>query len=109
MCFIFDKLANTQKMVEYVNMKRAYTIEEEPEQLVGGITILDRPTKLPADERKALKNKIGELQKEFGIQKAAPKKWPELTGAHRRLYADAVNREERMASLKKEIDSMIEE
>ena len=65
-------------------------------QSIGGINLKDNMERLPDFKRLEMKAKIQYLQQSLPVEREQTKKYPELQGVFKRLYADAGLKEERM-------------
>ena len=55
MAFIFDKLCNDTEMGKLINLKRIYSMSEDPETTIGGFKVNEKAYKLPGEKRKEMK------------------------------------------------------
>ena len=110
-CFILDSLCNDFYLNKLIDFKRKYEITLDFEQIdmenqvnfasidgqsIGGINLKDNMERLPDFKRLEMKAKIQSLQQSLPVEREQTKKYPELQGVFKRLYADAGLKEERM-------------
>ena len=55
MAFIFDKLCSDADITKLINLKRTYTMSEDPESTIGGLKMNEKAYKLPGEKRKEMK------------------------------------------------------
>ena len=55
MAFIFDKLCSDTEITKLVNLKRIYSMSDDPEAGIGGLKVNEKAYKLPGEKRKEMK------------------------------------------------------